>query len=574
MAPSSPSLKDLAAFSRSFAPFIASALIVLAAGCSESGGGECAVKVNNPQQFVIDDDYENATRSDQHDWNTTASVARVEVEGHDFHHGDFRIRAIDAVGNEVLDVLYFSWDNFWYVGDNEFYDLRFTVQGVPGRWTLIFEFDEFTCDLKITFEDNLTPPDTGGGGNPPLPSNPLLDSTFGHGGVVRYTPDKAFGVDVAVDSQDRVVTSGTIIDENGNRHLAVWRMLSNGGFDPAFGSGGLFQLLDGSESQGSRLAIANGDAVLVTGLRNGGTEVSDIAVVKLTSSGALDGSFGTGGIVTIDDGKTERGAGITIDPDNKIVVAGTSRNGNNTNSKILVARLLPGGLPDNTFGIGGIRLSSGPADSARGLVVDSLHRPTVLGQRGNGILIWRLNISGNPDAVFGSNGEAERAPSPGITWLPLGIARRISDGYLGIAGVETVEGFNAPPAKMAVWLYSVDGQPVANFSGDGMITYQFNSGTAGGAAVGFDLNSKLLVVGGTGNLDGDTAATLWRINTNGTLDTTLPGGGVARFDNPDGGDRAVSIGMTVDLQSQAVFAAGIFHSNEGGYDMSTWKLKP
>jgi uncharacterized delta-60 repeat protein len=552
-------------------PLAASCLLVgIILGCSNSGGGgDSAVRINTGQQIVIEDDYSYQTRTDQYGWNTTATVARLEVSGHDFHHGSFRVRAIDAVGTEVLSITYWSWDNTWTIGDNEFYDLRYSLYGVAGGWTVILDFDEFTADLKVSLVDNLNPPASVGA--PPSPRRSILDPDFGIDGVVRYTGDRSFGIDVAVDTQGRIVTSGLILDSLGNRRLAVWRFLSNGTFDPSFATGGVFGLFESNWSVGTRLAINPNDAVFVTGLIGGGTGASDIVVVKITSAGILDPSFGTGGVVRIDDGQTERGAGIAIDSGGRIYVAGTSRNEDATDRKILLARLLGDGSADTSFDGDGFLFSSGPSDSCRGLIVDSTVGPTVLGQRGNGIFLLRTDLDGIPAGGFGDAGQVVRAPDSGTTWYPIGLARHSSDGSLAIAGIETADG-GSPQPKLAVWLYSDEGQAVTSFGEDGLVTREFSGGKAGGAGVGFDAAGKLLVIGATGSAKGDTAATLWRFDADGTLDMSLASGGMARFDNPPGTDRAVGLGLTVQTSTGAVFATGAFLGSSSF--LSTYKIEP
>ena len=134
-------------------------LLFAAGGCDHDGGDHSAMRVNTPEQIVIEDNYASRSGSDAYDWYTRATVARMEIDGHDFLHGSFRVRAVDAAGHEVLNILYSSPDDFWYVGGSEFHDLRFTVPGVSGPWTISLDFDELTADLRVSLEDNLIPPE-------------------------------------------------------------------------------------------------------------------------------------------------------------------------------------------------------------------------------------------------------------------------------------------------------------------------------------------------------------------------------------------------------------------------------
>jgi uncharacterized delta-60 repeat protein len=68
---------------------------------------------------------------------------------------------------------------------------------------------------------------------------------------------------------------------------------------------------------------------------------------------ALDLTFGTGGIVTTPIGSgNDYGRSVAIQTDGKLVVAGYSNNG--TNSDFALVRYTTNGALDLTFGTGGI----------------------------------------------------------------------------------------------------------------------------------------------------------------------------------------------------------------------------
>ena len=60
----------------------------------------------------------------------------------------------------------------------------------------------------------------------------------------------------------------------------------------------------------------------VTGYNRNTTD--DMVILKYDSGGALDGSFGTGGVVVYDGGGTDYGRSIALDSANGIYVAGES----------------------------------------------------------------------------------------------------------------------------------------------------------------------------------------------------------------------------------------------------------
>jgi len=84
-----------------------------------------------------------------------------------------------------------------------------------------------------------------------------------------------------------------------------------------------------------------------------------VQVFRLRPDGSLDQDFGLGGLVVVADAttSTEIGYSVLVEPDGHIVVAGTRGN------KLLVARLQANGALDSTFGDGGVYVW-GPAPTS------------------------------------------------------------------------------------------------------------------------------------------------------------------------------------------------------------------
>src|SRR5207249_216255 len=81
----------------------------------------------------------------------------------------------------------------------------------------------------------------------------------------------------------------------------------------------------------------------------------DFAIARLTSYGALDPSFGTGGIetTTFPDYPNTKASAFALLPDGSSVLAGTywPLNGNRD---FALVRYTPDGIPDSSFGNNGI----------------------------------------------------------------------------------------------------------------------------------------------------------------------------------------------------------------------------
>lgn len=180
---------------------------------------------------------------------------------------------------------------------------------------------------------------------------------------------------LAVQPDDKVVAVG-IFSPTGSfdGQLIVARYTADGILDTSFNSSGYSLLNLPGISYTSRWFEANGVAlqsdgkIVVVSTSAGVDGSSDMLVVRYSTSGTLDTSFGGGtGYVRLDiDGIAtstyETGSGVAIQPDGRIVVVGTeSLNVSGVSRNVLVARFNSNGTLDATFGAGGFKLGMPPS---------------------------------------------------------------------------------------------------------------------------------------------------------------------------------------------------------------------
>lgn len=186
-------------------------------------------------------------------------------------------------------------------------------------------------------------------------TNGTLDTTFGTGGIVitkfSQSPDvEAWAMEL--DGNDKIVTTGMIfdVDLNDNK-IVVVRFNANGNLDTTFGTDGIVKTSVGNNDDfGNAVAIQPDNKIVVAGTSN-----LNAIVARYDINGLLDSTFGTGGILITDFGTNQNEAyGITIQNDEKILVVGVSGpNAQNTNGNFGIVRYNPDGIIDNTFGING-----------------------------------------------------------------------------------------------------------------------------------------------------------------------------------------------------------------------------
>jgi uncharacterized delta-60 repeat protein len=184
------------------------------------------------------------------------------------------------------------------------------------------------------------------------------DTSFGSGGV-SITSTTGIGQHAGhrIQSDGRIVMAGT--DAAGGR-WRVRRYLADGSLDTSFGSGGSAQSFTTSATTHAMVALAlDGDEILGGGQATlpaqGNKTWTGPVVVRWTADGALDASFGSGGVVRLSSG-TQVNA-LALQPDGKVLAAGyvAVKSGKTTQQGWFLARLNANGSLDGSFGSGGVR---------------------------------------------------------------------------------------------------------------------------------------------------------------------------------------------------------------------------
>ena len=199
------------------------------------------------------------------------------------------------------------------------------------------------------------------------------------------SPDLTFGVDGRLTTgfgsdEDRLVEvlqqpDGKLIaaGSDGFRFLLA-RYLDNGDPDPTFGPSGNGKVsIACDNSCGVNAAALQSDGkIVVAGSLSGGTfPLVDFLLARFHSNGALDPSFGTGGIVTTDfpGGRQDVANALVVQPDGKLAVGGTTVS-TPTEIDLALARYEPDGSLDASFGIGGLVVTDHNAnDEMHGLAL-------------------------------------------------------------------------------------------------------------------------------------------------------------------------------------------------------------
>ena len=262
--------------------------------------------------------------------------------------------------------------------------------------------------------------------------------------------------DIVLQPDGRIIVAGFKSDYATGANPASYfaRYLPSGAIDGSFGSGGTLLVPQGFS--GAVLAV-QGDGKILAG---GGQKL-----MRLLASGAPDAAFGTGGVATISGAYA---TDLAIQPDGKLVLAVQAGDSQRNVLDFGVIRLLANGAPDPTFGSGQVVVVDVGSDRTAAVAVDGDGRIVLAGTSlivGEGwyktALIRRL-ADGSPDTGFGNNGVA-------ITQLSPQHSDFVRDLVLTSDGRPVVAADVAAPGS--AWNASV-----ARFTLDGVLDPSFGTG--------------------------------------------------------------------------------------------------
>lgn len=268
------------------------------------------------------------------------------------------------------------------------------------------------------------------------------------------------------------------------------------------------------------------------------------------SDGTVDRNFGSTGKVLADFGSNhnEYARAVAVQPDGKIVVAGTSVPVGGGNARIALARFTNAGLPDPTFGTGGVVITDiSPqafGEEANSVAVQPDGRILAGGFAWNGLnydfLVLRYTATGEPDSGFGSGG---------IAMIPVGSGddfgqamALLSDGRILVAGHVN----NGADYDVALVRLSSTGTLDANFGTNGKVVTQGGIGSNDVVtSMVLQPNDQIVVAGASFNGTGYDFTVL-RYNPGGSLDGIFGAGGRVVTSLTSEEDRALAVRVQPD----------------------------
>jgi uncharacterized delta-60 repeat protein len=288
------------------------------------------------------------------------------------------------------------------------------------------------------------------------------------------------------------------------------------------------------------------------------------------ADGDLDPTFNGTGIVTTNNAPVEEARDLVIQPDGKIVVAGSAGTSSFFNGTLLdfqLARYNPDGSLDTTFGSGGIVTTDiDEIDTLEAVALQPDGRIVVTGATSSGsvgekLVLVRYNADGSLDTTFGSGGIVRMIGGAGVE--PAQDLVIQPDGRIVVAGGSYDE--VSDTIFFTVYRFDTNGSFDATFGSGGIAIAPFSGFAVGHQAYGVALQADgRIVVAGTGrNGAADTDFAVARFNTDGSFDTTFGSGGYAFTDVSGTGEDDVARDLVIQPDGKIVVVGYPTESSEG-----------
>lgn len=154
-----------------------------------------------------------------------------------------------------------------------------------------------------------------------------LDTTFNNSGYY-YFSSNVLIKSLALQFGGKIVVGCNVREATG-WNLALGCLNSNGTADMSFDADGLLQVaenISGTSSNSLVIQPFDGKIIIASRISSSATN-TDFLLARVNSFGTIDTSYGTNGMVTIDQGSTDAAPSIDIQANGKLILAGYSSNG-------------------------------------------------------------------------------------------------------------------------------------------------------------------------------------------------------------------------------------------------------
>ncbi len=309
--------------------------------------------------------------------------------------------------------------------------------------------------------------------------------------------------------------------------FALTRFTADGSLDTSFGTGGTIinALTTGNETV-SALSIQGDGKIILAGAQDIGNE-NEAVMIRYNLDGTLDTTFGTGGVAAFSISGTTSSVikDIELLPDGRIMASGYAKVAN-VDTMLAIRTTIDGNLDTSFDGNGYKIIDTGAGEAkANALQVQTDGKVVIAGYRNNATTlearIVRLNVDGTLDTTFSSDGHIILRTADNLHATTLAIA---DDGTIVVGGNSDATGF---PSQISRFL--TDGSLDSSFGGTGYVTINVGSPNESVNKLIIQEDGRIVVTGNAYN-GSNYDLSVFRLNTDGTLDNGFGGDGTVRID--------------------------------------------
>lgn len=247
-------------------------------------------------------------------------------------------------------------------------------------------------------------------------ANGTIDTTFdGDGFAIHWLGAMSFGYEMALQPDGKIVVVGASRQTNPQDDVMVLRFNPDGTFDTTFnGTGKFFRNLSTGNDVATDVYIQPDGKIVIAGHTNAETsDATDIILMRFNPNGSLDTTFDTDGLVITSTPGDARDLATAVEvlPDGKMIVLGSTRpNQSPFPQFLLFAKYESNGALDTSFGTGGLKTHY-YGDEIYPTPASMIVQPD--GKIAACVNLWFTEVStlmrflpdGSIDTGFGSNGQ-------------------------------------------------------------------------------------------------------------------------------------------------------------------------
>lgn len=368
-----------------------------------------------------------------------------------------------------------------------------------------------------------------------------LDKTFANGGIFLAQSaglSNTQATAVALQGDGKIVVAGQGPSQMGSPQPAVLRITANGALDTSFGRGGLAIVnLGAGGGEFATGVVIQTDGKIVIGVSFGNADgVAELELARLNADGTLDTSFGSGGTVQVFRGGPDT-TYVDLQPDGKILVGGG----------LLMARVNPDGSLDTSFGQKGIAPLVAPSSSivlqSNGQIL-AMTNGSSGGSPSDGGFV-RYNANGSVDSTFGTQGRTASVVGTSAALLQ-GNGQIVAVGPIISKALLTTFPAATFNTDFGVVRYGSNGTIDTSFGKHGLVLTDFSNTAPFAVPNSLVIESKGdIIAAGQATQSSSPASSfaLTRYTPKGALDTTFGSGGkvVTAFGTNSAGIAAVTL---------------------------------